>query len=96
MTHSPFILSDIVSENILYLNDGQAKKVEGNTFGANYYDLLYDSFFFEKNSIGEVATHVISDMIKDPETLRKNKWMLDILGDPMIKGYLYNKLESHV
>lgn len=96
VTHSPFILSDIVSENILYLNDGQAKKVKGNTFGANYYDLLYDSFFFEKNSIGEVATHVISDMIKDPETLRKNKWMLDILGDPMIKGYLYNKLESYV
>ena len=96
VTHSPFILSDIVSENILYLDDGQAKKVKGNTFGANYYDLLYNSFFFEKNSIGEVATQVISDMIKDPETLRKNKWMLDILGDPMIKGYLYNKLESHV
>ena len=96
VTHSPFILSDMVQDNILYLENGERKIVEGYTFGANYYDLLYNSFFFEKNAIGEVATRVITDMIQHPDNYKNKKWMLDILADPIIRGHLLNKMNEDV
>lgn len=94
VTHSPFILSDIVNDNVLYLEDGAVKKQEKETFGANYYDLLYNSFFFEKNAIGEVAAEVISELINHPEEMTEA--LKDILGDPIIRGYLINKKNKYV
>ena len=94
VTHSPFILSDIVNDNVLYLENGTVKKQQKETFGANYYDLLYNSFFFEKNAIGEIATEVISELIKHPEEMTEA--LKDILGDPIIRGYLINKKEGYV
>lgn len=94
VTHSPFILSDVVNDNVLYLVNGEPKKQENESFGANYYDLLYNSFFFEKNAIGEIASEVISELIEHPEQL--SEAMTDILGGPIIRGYLINKKRSHV
>ena len=94
VTHSPFILSDIVNDNVLYLENGQAKKQDKETFGANYYDLLYNSFFFDRNAIGEISTEVITDLIKHPEQLTET--LQDILGDPIIRGYLINKKKGYV
>ena len=94
VTHSPFILSDVVNDNVLYLENGQTKQQGKETFGANYYDLLYNSFFFEKNAIGEIATDVISDLIKHPEEMTDT--LKDILGDPIIRGYLINKKRGYV
>lgn len=96
VTHSPFILSDMVQDNVLYLEDGSRKQVDGYTFGANYYDLLYNSFFFEKNAIGEVSTRVITDMIQHSDKYKQQKWLLDILADPMVRGHILNKLERDV
>lgn len=96
VTHSPFILSDMLQDNVLYLENGGRRMVEGYTFGANYYDLLYNSFFFKKNAIGEVATRVITDMIQHPDKYKDKKWMLDILADPIIRGHLLNKLNEDV
>lgn len=61
VTHSPFILSDIPNGNVLYLgvNDGHKP---GNTFGANIYDLLQDSFFLSSD-IGELALSKIDEMM---------------------------------
>ncbi|MCB0744969.1 MAG: hypothetical protein KDC67_13760, partial [Ignavibacteriae bacterium] len=70
ITHSPFVLSDIPSTNIMFL------KVNGNnaiqefnkkkTFGANIHDLLADNFFFdEKIYIGKFAMLKISEIIKE-------------------------------
>lgn len=73
-THSPFILSDIPRENILFLKDGRNYKdglgwydrndfERKNTFGANYYDLLRNGFFLEDNAIGLYASEVIKRVI---------------------------------
>lgn len=73
-THSPFILSDIPRENILFLKEGR-NYMDGlerldrsdfehkNTFGANYYDLLRNGFFLEDNAIGLYASEVIKRVI---------------------------------
>jgi len=56
-THSPFILSDIPKENVIFLDNGESKnkfKQDENIFGANIYDIFEKGFFLE-NSIGKYS-----------------------------------------
>lgn len=65
VTHSPFVLSDIPPENILYLakdatpEDNPCRK----TFGANIHNLLKDSFFLNNGGMGAYAKRIISGII---------------------------------
>lgn len=70
-SHSPFILSDIPKQNVIFLNkndDNTCKVVSGisqkNTFGANIHTLLSDAFFMEEGTMGEFAKGKINDIIK--------------------------------
>lgn len=65
VTHSPFILSDIPNENILYLQSKDFKneqlRLATQTFGGNIHDLLANSFFLDENGyMGEYARQLIS------------------------------------
>ena len=61
ITHSPFILSDIPKQNVLFLENGRSINYENkNTFGANITDLLADSFFINDGLIGDFAKEKIS------------------------------------
>ncbi|QPH37857.1 hypothetical protein [Pedobacter endophyticus] len=66
LTHSPFIISDIPSSNILFL-ESNASPASGThkfkTFGANIHDLLQLSFFLNKGSMGEYAQQKINQTI---------------------------------
>lgn len=68
VSHSPFILSDIPSENILFLEAIGNKSVqlleEKSTFGANIHDLLKDGFFMKNGAIGEFAKKRITETIQ--------------------------------
>lgn len=68
VSHSPFILSDIPKENILFLEniDNKAMQIlkDRTTFGANINDLLKDGFFMNKGSIGEFAKKRITETIE--------------------------------
>jgi len=66
-SHSPFIVSDIPKENIIFLENG--KQIDGleekkQTFGQNIHTLLSDSFFMEDGLIGEFAKGKISEIKK--------------------------------
>jgi len=71
-THSPFLLSDIPKQNIIFLDkdeDGMCKVVDGlkekkQTFGANIHTLLSDSFFMEDGLMGEFAKGKINEIIE--------------------------------
>lgn len=76
VTHSPFVLSDIPSRNILALkiNDGEVmEKKHLSTFGANIHDMLKDSFFLTKGSIGAYAELIIKNIIQEMEFAKENK-----------------------
>jgi predicted ATPase len=60
-THSPFILSDIVEEQIIFINQDEKKSNEHNTFGANIYDIFEKGFFLE-NSIGKCSESYIHEL----------------------------------
>lgn len=86
-THSPFILSDVLTQNSLYLKKGRVASVECQTFGANYYDLLHNSFFLEDRAIGDIAAKRIGEWV---DRMRNNEdidRLMPYVGDPMVKSF---------
>jgi len=71
-SHSPFLLSDIPKQNIIFLDKdektGNCIVVDGlndkkETFGANIHTLLSDSFFMKESLMGEFAKRKIKEII---------------------------------
>lgn len=62
-THSPFILSDIPRQNVLFLDkEGCPVEVEKmSTFGANIHTMLKNSFFLHDGTIGAFSQMVIDE-----------------------------------
>lgn len=67
-THSPFILSDIPKENVLFLGD----EMDFKTFGANITTSLASSFFMEY-LIGEFAKTKITNIIEKLNKISNDK-----------------------
>lgn len=102
VTHSPFVLSDVPKNRILYMKDGNTAKKDNQTFAANIHDLLYNQFFIE-NPIGEVAYSSVKKVVnmynefpkltqKDKEQFYSNinyyRKIINLIGEP----YLHNTL----
>ncbi|WP_316801466.1 hypothetical protein [Pedobacter frigidisoli] len=95
ITHSPFILSDIPNNNILFLDDNTKGL---GTFGANIHELLSSSFFLNEGFMGAYAQWVISDLALylSPEKEKPSiKWTektaenaINIIGEPLIQRKL--------
>lgn len=96
-SHSPFILSDVPKQNIVFLKDG--KQVDAlekkQTFGANIHTLLADGFFMDGGLMGEFAKEKIEEVIKflnsDKSKIKDKKDVLniiDIIGEPFLKQKL--------
>ncbi|WP_121627624.1 ATP-binding protein [Poseidonibacter antarcticus] len=65
-SHSPFILSDLPKENVIFLEKGkQVYPFEDNqqTFGANIHTLLSHGFFMKDGLMGEFAKNKISKIL---------------------------------
>ena len=86
-THSPFILSDVLTQNSLYLKKGRVASVEQQTFGANYYDLLHNSFFLEDRAIGDIAAKRIGEWVDRMRNNENVDRLMPYVGDPMVKSY---------
>lgn len=63
VTHSPFVLSDILPENVLRLEKGEMKNNSIQTFGANIHDLLRHPFFMHGHNIGDFAQSVVDKIL---------------------------------
>ena len=103
-THSPLVLSDIPAGNVIYLEEhgGRCAVVDGpaETFGADIFTLLRDSFFLKK-SIGAFAHERICEIIDKMNQLKKSPedeklWaicegygpIIDMIGEPIIRRKL--------
>jgi hypothetical protein len=93
LTHSPFILSDIVSSNILRLVKGEPDEVGfKQTFGANIHDLLANDFFLKNGFMGEFAKELINETIKwlkngsrSKKLKNHHKKVIELIGEPLLK-----------
>ena len=97
-SHSPFIISDLPKQNILFLNGKIEMK---QTFGANIHTLLSDSFFMEEGLMGEFAKGKIEEVINylnnQKSPIKDNdeaQQLIDIIGEPIIRNQLQKMLDS--
>lgn len=98
VTHSPFILSDVIKSNILYLKDGKDARaiMKVQTFASNINELLAESFFLKGGFAGEFASEVINDLVQyllDKQS--KRQWnmksadqLIELVGDDVVKMQL--------
>lgn len=103
-THSPFILSDIPKENILYLKDGKKQSSDTfiNPFCANVNDILKQSFFLDKGFIGDFAQKKIQKLVAFLQNfdgvrkadMAKAQDLINMVGDPVIKENLQILLDD--
>lgn len=78
ITHSPFVLSDIPSSNILYLSRDKNDKLRHSTFAANIHDLFDDAFFLP-NTMGTIAQRKVEELVDYYNAMRllkekKSSW----------------------
>lgn len=71
--HSPFILSDLPKENVIFLKDGKQIDVDIDTFGANIHTLLSHGFFMKDGLMGGFAKEKIQSIIKYHNELSKKE-----------------------
>lgn len=104
-SHSPFILSDLPKENVIFLKkdeNGNCKNVtkETNidTFGANIHTLLSHGFFMQDGLMGEFAKEKIQAVIdflngaEKSELNQQKTWaIIQLIGEPFLKHKLEEK-----
>lgn len=102
-THSPFVLSDIPQQNIMYLKEGhqmtkdelEAENVT-NPFCANINDILNQSFFLDKGFVGEfarkkvlsLANYLKEESNDDEWTAEKARAFIEEIGEPLLREQL--------
>lgn len=99
VTHSPFILTDILKQNVLCIEKGKVKNENVfHTFGANVYDILKESFFLKKGAIGTISQKFISKIVDELKNMQESSCDKDILYDkimlidePIVRHLLMDK-----
>ncbi|MBK8564119.1 MAG: AAA family ATPase [Saprospiraceae bacterium] len=103
-SNSPFILSDLPKENVIFLKkdeSGKCQVVDGlndmkQTFGANIHTLLSDGFFmdglmgdFAKGKIDKVIRYLNREL-NPGETMTEEEAgkIIDMIGEPILKRHL--------
>ncbi len=69
LTHSPFILSDIPSANVLRLHDGNILEDATPTFAGNIHELLINAFFMN-DTMGDFARDQCNQILMFYEKVR--------------------------
>ena len=100
-THSPFILSDIPKNNVLFLENGRSveERMQEDSFGANIHTLLQNGFFLNGVPIGDFAKQKINQIFAkihsgdcSPELYSE----ILLVGEPFIKSQLLKKYNELV
>lgn len=105
-THSPFIVSDLPKQNLIFLKRGiygacevDQENIHHETFGANIHDLFKESLFISGGLFGDFAREKINDIIhwcqdKNADTSKSEhiRKMIAIIGEPIIRAKLAEML----
>ncbi|MGW8168745.1 MAG: AAA family ATPase [Sulfurovaceae bacterium] len=86
-THSPFVLSDITEEQIVFINQEEKNQNEHNTFGANIYDIFEKGFFLE-NSIGKCSENYIYELSNTLYLFKALKYITEHQDYFVMRNYL--------
>lgn len=97
-THSPFILSDIPKQHLVFLENGKQKNIDIDTFGANIHTLLAHGFFMKGDLlIGEFAKNMIQyaiDILNEEKPNLGHKMLVQNIIYSIGEPFLKNKLQE--
>lgn len=108
-SHSPFLVSDLPKENIIFLKKNDEGKCvvsklqdRKETFGSNIHTLFTDSFFMKGGLIGDFAQDKINEVINllngDIEQIEEKedfiKKVIEMIGEPILKRQLLKMLND--
>jgi hypothetical protein len=108
VSHSPFLLSDMLSENCIFLdkeeNKTKIKKVEIKSFGANIHELLKRGMFME-STFGEFSRNKIKKIVKkiqdkndrlEENEIEEINFVIDSIGEPLVADKLRKMLKKKI
>ena len=99
-THSPFLLSDMFSHNVIVLKDVSREKDKTRTvtvvesepiFAENIGKLLYKNFSLKK-TIGEIASDEIKNVSNNPNS-ENSRFIIEEVADPLLKRLLEDRID---
>lgn len=102
-THSPFLLSDVTNDYVIYLeknNKGVSREVKykKETFAGNIGEMLSTNFFMDR-SIGARATDILKHKLFSSSLTslerKKYRMLLNYIGDDLLKQLLKEKWSKH-
>lgn len=92
VTHSPYILSDIPKNNVLFLENGKpAFPMQEDTFGSNIHTLLHNGFFLSNIPIGMFAKYKINTLFSKLHKGEASKEIHDeilLVSEPILRAQL--------
>ncbi|MDQ7061034.1 MAG: AAA family ATPase [Sulfurimonas sp.] len=102
-THSPFILSDLPKDNVIFLEKGKQVDININPFRANIHTLLSHGFFmkdglmgeFAKGKINQVYNFITKQDTSQIKTKVEAQQLINIIGEPLIKKQLQNLFNEY-
>lgn len=101
VTHSPFVLSDIPANRMLFLQEGERVESPRPTFAANYHDLLYNQFIVRSpmGAVAEKAIKNINDLYRKENRLSQKEhayhsYIAEMVAERYIREYLLSELEG--
>lgn len=102
-THSPFIVSDITNQNILFMHPQESDDfLIEDTFAANINELLSTKFFIQDGLTGQFAKNKINNFINelfrefDFKKLEEYRSFINIVGEPLVKSKLTELLNKEI
>lgn len=102
-THSPFLLSDVTNDYVIYLeknSKGVSREVKHkkSTFAGNIGEMLSTNFFMDR-SIGARATDILKHKLFSSSLTslerKKYRMLLNYIGDDLLKQLLKEKWSKH-
>jgi predicted ATP-binding protein involved in virulence len=109
-SHSPFIVSDLMKENIIFLNRRPNDSVEVvnsdsemiSTFGGNIHTLFSRAFFMEDSTMSEFAWDKIQKEVLEKlnslnlseDQISKMRLITSKIGEPVLRSVLSEKIEA--
>lgn len=101
VTHSPFILSDLPSSNIMYMKNGSTASITTEAFGQNISDLLNQYFFlnsfvgeFSKTKINSLIDYLLGNKTEDKWTKDSAIHFIESIGDEFLRRNLKKKFNE--
>jgi len=102
-THSPFLLSDVTNDYVIYLeknSNGLSKEVQKkkNTFAGNIGEMFSTNFFMDR-TIGAFATNWLKKKIfvktLNNDDKKEMRLLLNYVGDDLLKQLLIEKWDLY-